>query len=106
MGDDKRTSPRIQSSKLAGSTPPFAVRRHIRPAARLLFADGAFDLVCLFEVIEHLDDVHALLPELARVLLPGGPLFLACPMNPPYGTYYARVIGHVRRYPAGDLEQK
>src|SRR5271166_2135998 len=33
----------------------------------LPFADGAFDLVCAFDIIEHVDDDEGALAELARV---------------------------------------
>src|SRR5205814_959549 len=80
--------------------------RCVRGASPLPFADGTFDLVGMFEVIEHVDDDGALLDEVHRVLVPGGTLFLSCPLNPDYWTYYDEVIGHVRRDRAADLEQK
>lgn len=78
----------------------------VRAASPLPFPDGAFDVVSLFEVLEHVDDDRALLHEIHRVLKPGGLLFLSCPMNPAYWTYYDRVIGHVRRYRAAELEER
>lgn len=79
---------------------------HCVRATTLPFPDAHFDLVCMFEVLEHVDDDHGLLTEVARVLRPGGVLFLSCPMNPAYWTYYDKVMGHERRYQKEDLLAK
>lgn len=50
---------------------------------RLPFQDGSFDAVLCTQVLEHLPDPGAALPELARVLKPGGQLFLTAPMSHP-----------------------
>jgi 2-polyprenyl-3-methyl-5-hydroxy-6-metoxy-1,4-benzoquinol methylase len=47
--------------------------------ARLPFADQSFDTVICCETIEHVLDPHAAIRELARVLAPGGRLFLTAP---------------------------
>lgn len=47
----------------------------------LPFGTATFDLVVLVEVIEHVPDKHRLISEIARVLRPGGRLFLTTP-NP------------------------
>jgi SAM-dependent methyltransferase len=44
--------------------------------AALPFADGQFDLVCAFDVIEHIDDDQGGFRELSRVLRKGGLLIL------------------------------
>jgi SAM-dependent methyltransferase len=78
----------------------------VRASHPLPFADGAFDVACAFELLEHVGPDEALLDEIARVVRPGGVLFLSCPMNPAYWTYYDKVIGHERRYRAAELSAK
>ena len=45
----------------------------------LAFREGAFDAVCLTEVIEHVPDQVAVLQEAARMLAPGGILVVTAP---------------------------
>lgn len=45
----------------------------------LPFADEAFDVVCAFEAIEHVDDQRGFLAEAARVLRPDGTLLVSTP---------------------------
>jgi SAM-dependent methyltransferase len=80
--------------------------RCTRGATPLPYDDAAFDLACFFELLEHVDDDAGLLREVARVVRPGGTVFLSCPMNQAYFTHYDAVIGHVRRYGAGELAAK
>ena len=41
-------------------------------ANHLPFADGYFDALYMVDVVHHLEDVHATMPEVFRVLKPGG----------------------------------
>jgi SAM-dependent methyltransferase len=58
--------PRAVEARRRGTAVAAAVSEH------LPFADGAFDLVLLHEVLEHVADDEATASELARVLAPGG----------------------------------
>lgn len=69
----------------------------------LPFAEGSFDLVCLFDVLEHTDDDAHVLGEVARVLRPDGLLFLSVPAWPFLYAENDRVAHHRRRYRRGPL---
>jgi SAM-dependent methyltransferase len=64
----------------------------------LPYADESFDLVCMFDTIEHLEHPELALNELKRVLKPGG---LALASVPAYQFLFAnndRIAQHYRRY--------
>lgn len=50
-----------------------------REARKLPFETGAFDAICLFDVLEHVEDDLVLLGELHRILKDGGLLLLSVP---------------------------
>ncbi len=64
----------------------------------LPYADASFDLVCMFDAIEHTEDDHAVMLEVARVLRPGGRCFLSVPAYPFLYANNDRVAQHYRRY--------
>ncbi len=64
----------------------------------LPFADGVFDVVTAFDVVEHCAPEHAALDELRRVLAPGGRLLLSVPAYQWAWTGFDVENGHHRRY--------
>lgn len=66
----------------------------------LPFADGSFDLITCFELIEHVEDAAAVLGELARVLAPGGVLAISSPNRDRYPPGNPH---HVREFSTGEL---
>ncbi len=54
------------------------------------YDDGAFDLVTMWDVIEHLPDPLATLAEIKRILRPGGTLFI---QTPRWGCIESRFFG-------------
>jgi SAM-dependent methyltransferase len=64
----------------------------------LPFADGAFDLVCALDIIEHVDDEDGALSELSRVASCGGTVLLSTPLHPSRWTPFDDFVGHKRRY--------
>ena len=77
-------------------------RVHVQAAA-LPFRDGALELVCLYDVLEHLDDDVGALREVRRVLAAGGWLALSVPAYPGLFSNNDRVVGHRRRYTRASL---
>lgn len=64
----------------------------------LPFRDGVFDLVCAFDVVEHVDDDDGALSELFRVAAPGAALLLSVPLHPAHWSAFDDFVGHRRRY--------
>jgi SAM-dependent methyltransferase len=69
----------------------------------LPFRDGTFDLVCAFDVVEHVADDHAIFRELRRVTRAGATIVLSVPLDPRRWTAFDELVGHVRRYEPGTL---
>jgi SAM-dependent methyltransferase len=61
----------------------------VLPGDGLPFADGAFDLTCCTEVLEHVADFEGTVAELQRVTRPGGLLLISTPN-------YRNVMGVVK----------
>jgi SAM-dependent methyltransferase len=62
------------------------------------FAAASFDLAVCLDVIEHLEDDHAALAELRRVVGPGGALLVTVPAYPWLWSSHDTVNQHQRRY--------
>jgi SAM-dependent methyltransferase len=69
------------------------------------FADGTFDLVTAFDVVEHLDDDVGGLKEIYRVLRPGGRALLFVPAFMFLWGVQDDVSHHRRRYTLSNLKQ-
>lgn len=62
-----------------------------------------FDLICLFDVLEHIDDDRAALAALAKLLKPGGSLIISVPAYDWLWGPHDESLHHKRRYRRGDL---
>jgi ubiquinone/menaquinone biosynthesis C-methylase UbiE len=72
-------------------------------ASKLPCADGSFDVLCCFQVLEHLEDAPGFLFEARRVLKPGGVLILTTPNRLWAGT--GPNPHHVLEYSAVELQE-
>jgi SAM-dependent methyltransferase len=70
------------------------------------FSNGHFDLVCAFEVLEHIEDDEATLRRWRRHLRPGGWLMVSVPAGSNRFGATDEKAGHYRRYDCPDLEAK
>ncbi|MGH8211745.1 MAG: class I SAM-dependent methyltransferase [Rhodanobacteraceae bacterium] len=72
----------------------------------LPFADASFDLVCAFDIVEHVADDDAAFSELSRVAAPGATLLLSVPLHPRAWNAFDDFVGHCRRYEPDALVEK
>jgi SAM-dependent methyltransferase len=71
----------------------------VRPATvESLDPEERFDLVCAFEVLEHIEDDAAALKKWASHLNPGGWLMLSVPAHQHRYAAADQLVGHFRRY--------
>jgi SAM-dependent methyltransferase len=69
----------------------------------LPFRDRSFDLVCAFDIVEHVEDDRRVFAELSRVARPGASVLLSVPLHQVQWTAFDALVGHVRRYEPDDL---
>ena len=77
---------------------------HTGEITALPFADGSFDLVTAFDVVEHVEDDRRVFDELTRVLKPDGRLIFSVPLHPVHWTSFDDYVGHARRYEPAALK--
>lgn len=68
------------------------------------FETDTFELICAFDVVEHVSDDQKALSEIARVLKPGGTFFLSVPLSMSAWTQFDTTVGHARRYEREQLQ--
>jgi SAM-dependent methyltransferase len=61
-------------------------------------ADGAYDLVAILDVLEHVEEDKAALESIARKLKPGGRILITVPAHPWMWSAHDVVNHHKRRY--------
>jgi SAM-dependent methyltransferase len=67
---------------------------------------ATFDIVGLFDVLEHLPDDVGILTRMRGLLRPGGSLLLTVPADPSLWSAFDEASRHVRRYRLPELEEK
>jgi SAM-dependent methyltransferase len=72
-------------------------------AEALPFRHGSFDIVCAFDVLEHLEDDMGALRQWFDLLKPGGHLFLSVPAYNYLWDAQDDLANHKRRYLLGQL---
>ncbi len=72
---------------------------------QLPVADASFDLICLFDVLEHVADDVAALAALRRKLKPAGRILLTVPALPWLWSAHDVFLHHHRRYGARSLRE-
>lgn len=87
--------------------------RHDLPHASFLQIDAhaipfscEFDVVCAFDVIEHIDDDNAVLAQLYQACRPGGGIVLTVPQHDWLWSQRDAIARHKRRYSRRDLLEK
>lgn len=70
----------------------------------LPYEDHTFDLVCAFDVIEHIDDHDKAVEEARRVLKPDGHLFITVPAFQFLWSEHDLINHHFRRYDSSMLK--
>jgi SAM-dependent methyltransferase len=84
-------------------------RFDIRPGScpdDIPFVPHSFDLVCLFDVLEHIEDDGATLAAVSRLLAEGGRAVVTVPAYRWLWSAHDEFLHHKRRYSAGELRAK
>jgi SAM-dependent methyltransferase len=72
--------------------------------AALPFSDAEFDLICAFDIVEHVQDDTGAFAELSRVAAPGAALLVSVPLFAARWTPFDKIVGHYRRYEPAALQ--
>jgi SAM-dependent methyltransferase len=69
-------------------------------------ADERFDLIGMFDVLEHIPDDEAAVRRAYELLRPGGRYLLTVPAHASLWSYFDEASHHQRRYSRGDLRTR
>jgi SAM-dependent methyltransferase len=69
----------------------------------LPFSDCSFDLVCAFDIVEHIEDDRQAFRELRRVAKDDATVIFSVPLHPARWSAFDALVGHARRYDPDDL---
>lgn len=69
----------------------------------LPFPDRSFDLLCAFDIVEHIEDDRQAFCELSRVAKDDAIVVLSVPLHPACWSAFDTHVGHVRRYEPDEL---
>lgn len=72
---------------------------------KLPFGNNSFDLVCAFDVIEHVEDDLEAINEMKRVCRSGGIICITVPALMMLWSHHDVVNNHYRRYRRGDIKR-
>jgi len=72
----------------------------------LPFPDESYDIVGMFDLIEHIDRDDKLLKEAFRICKKNGVLIITVPANKSFWSYFDLISGHKRRYGRKDMVLK
>ena len=102
----------LLGSEIYANGLPYAARR-LGPEVKLFQMDARdipyateFDLICAFDVLEHVAEDERVLHELYRALRPGGGVLLSVPQHQFLWSKSDEISLHKRRYRRGELESK
>jgi SAM-dependent methyltransferase len=68
--------------------------------------DREFDVVCAFDVLEHIDEDGAALGEMFKATRPGGGIIVSVPQHPRLWSAGDDYAHHKRRYTRGELRSR
>jgi SAM-dependent methyltransferase len=69
----------------------------------LPFPDCSFDLLCAFDIVEHIEDDRQAFRELGRVAKDDATVIFSVPLHSARWSAFDTLVGHVRRYDPDDL---
>jgi SAM-dependent methyltransferase len=69
----------------------------------LPYPDRTFDLICAFDIVEHVEDDQQVFRELARVARHDAVVIFSVPLHSARWSAFDDLVGHVRRYDRDQL---